>query len=80
MFPYSLYPFDLSMSDMLAAYFLPKRRPRREFPKHWRYSRSISGLDLLANPRVTISDIVPVIPALGTIDPRLLARVQIDGA
>jgi len=38
-----------------------------------------SGLDLLANPRVTISDIIPAIPALGTIDPQLLARVQIDG-
>lgn len=41
--------------------------------------RLISGLDLLANPRVTMADIIPAIPALGTIDPQLLARVQIDG-
>lgn len=45
----------------------------------WRCSRPISGFDLLANPRITMSDIIPAIPALGTIDPRLLARVQIDG-
>lgn len=45
----------------------------------WRRSRPISGFDLLANPRITMSDIIPAIPALGTIDPRLLARVQIDG-
>lgn len=38
-----------------------------------------SGFDLLANPRITINDIIPAIPALGKIDPRLLARVQIDG-
>ena len=33
----------------------------------------------MANPRITINDIIPAIPALGKIDPRLLARVQIDG-
>jgi len=38
-----------------------------------------SGFDLLANPRVSMNDIVPAIPALGQIDPQLLARVQIDG-
>ena len=46
----------------------------------WRYFRPISGFDLLVNPRVTMSDIIPAIPALGTIDPQLLARVQIGGA
>lgn len=34
---------------------------------------------MLAHPRVSINDIVPAIPALGEIDPQLLARVQIDG-
>jgi len=33
----------------------------------------------LANPRVTISDLIPAIPALETVDRQLLARVGIDG-
>jgi hypothetical protein len=49
-------------------------------PPPQRRLRPISGFDLLANPRVTINDIIPAIPALGTIDPQLLARVEIDGA
>ena len=80
MFPYPLYPFDPSCLTYSADDqngHLPKHRLRHESPKH-RY-RSISGLDLLANPRVTITDIIPAIPALGTVDPQLLARVQIDG-
>ena len=51
----------------------PKTLPPR------RLLRPISGFDLLANPRITVSGIIPAIPALGTIDPQLLARVQIDG-
>lgn len=70
------------MTKTVTTHFLPERRPRREPPKYcdpWQCFRPTSGLDLLANPRVTISDIIPAIPALGTIDPQLLARVQIDG-
>ena len=80
MFPYPLYPFDPSCLTH-SAYdqngHLPKHRLRHEYLKHC--YRSISGLDLLANPRVTITDIIPAIPALGMVDPQLLARVQIDG-
>ncbi|KAF9788019.1 mitochondrial translation optimization protein [Thelephora terrestris] len=38
-----------------------------------------SGFDLLANPRVKIDEIISAIPALGEIDPQVLARVHIDG-
>lgn len=64
-------------------YFLPANRPRHDRPRTLlphRHLCLISGFDLLANPRVTIKEIIPAIPALGTIDPQLLARVQIDGA
>jgi len=38
-----------------------------------------SGFDMLANPRVTINDLIPAIPALGAFDPQVLTRVDIDG-
>jgi len=71
------------MAKIATVHTIPGYRPRRESPKHCYIGdilRPISGFDLLANPRVAVSDIIPAIPALGTIDPQLLARVQIDGA
>ena len=65
------------MTKITTNNFLRERRLRRGSPKHC--CRLISGLDLLANPRIAMSDVIPAIPALGAIDPRLLARVQIDG-
>ncbi|KAI0263638.1 mitochondrial translation optimization protein [Gloeopeniophorella convolvens] len=38
-----------------------------------------SAFDMLSHPNLRGSDFVKVIPALGTIDPRILARVDIDG-
>jgi len=38
-----------------------------------------SGLDLLAYPRVAISDIISAVPELRTVEPQLLTRVQVDG-
>ena len=78
-----LKPFPHIMSDTPDLWSVPfldiAFDPNLQTSSPWRHLRPISGFDLLANPRVLINDIVPAIPALGTIDPRLLARVQIDG-
>jgi len=38
-----------------------------------------SAFDLLSHPHIRSADFVTSIPALSTLDPRVLARVDIDG-
>lgn len=38
-----------------------------------------SAFDMLSYPHIRSADFVKAIPALSTLDPRILARVDIDG-